>query len=84
MGHLSLIDQPNSEVEIYLQKVLKTGGDKNSLANNARNDAINGNEENVANNMAKEVRVYFRCSLKNTLEFKFRCITKHVQQMYVS
>ena len=83
MGHLSLIDQPNSEVEIYLQKVLKTGGDKNSLANNARNDAINGNEENVANNMAKEVRVYFRLNFSVSLNMSNKCMCCKYLDIYL-
>ena len=60
MSHLTLIDsQQPSEVEVYLQKVLKTStgiSDKNNaLSNNAKNDAINGNEETNANNALRDV-----------------------------
>ena len=42
MSHLSQIDNQDSEVELYLQKVLHNGINGNALNENNRNEQMNG------------------------------------------
>ena len=42
MSHLSQIDSKDSEVEQYLQKVLRNGLDNNAINANTRNEQVNG------------------------------------------